>query len=216
VWAFTAGRHRYAVPDGERDQTIHHLSRRDFDLIRWEYEIDAEQPDWPGRDHGFVAAHNVLPMGGAATAWQRAHQHEAGLFPVRDLRQLTDLTLCTLSDSEGNVNLYGLADLARKDRLLEALRGRTRPEPASLLAPGDVFVDITIGCDLGDHDSLLVVAPGDRRRHWQEIIDEYRGRVHAYEEAVGSFRTVEDLFSALDALQRPVGGDSGIEAGERR
>jgi hypothetical protein len=204
AWAFTAGRHRFAVPTWARDKAIRYRGRHDYDLITWEYEIDAERPDWPTRDRGFVVPRVMLPTRPASTDWQRAHRHEAGLFPARDLRELTALTIATLMDVDGNVNLFGLANLGRKDRLLESLRGQLSPELATLLAPGDVFVDITIGCDLGTYDSLLVIASGDHRHSWQAIIDEYRRRIQTYENSIDSFHTFDDLFSALTALQRPV------------
>ncbi|TMR88364.1 hypothetical protein [Nonomuraea basaltis] len=204
AWAFTAGRHRFVVPTWARDEATRYLGRHDYDFITWEYEIDAEQPDWPTRDRGFVASRNMLSIRPAPTDWQRAHRHEAGLFPARDLRELTALTTTTLMDVDGNVNLFGLAGLDRKDRLLDSLRGQLQPELATLLAPGDVFVDITIGCDLGTYDSVLAVASGDHRHTWQAVIDEYRRRVHAYENAIDSFHTFDDLFSALAALQLPV------------
>ncbi|MEU7749687.1 MULTISPECIES: hypothetical protein [unclassified Nonomuraea] len=204
AWAFTAGQHRFAVPTWARDEAIRYLGRHDYGFITWEYEIDAERADWPTRDHGFVVPRVMLPTRPAPTDWQRAHRHEAGLFAARDLRELTALTTSTLMDVDGNVNLFGLADADRKNGLLESLRGQSQPELATLLAPGDVFVDITIGCDLGTYDSLLVVATGDHRHTWQAIIDEYRRRIHAYEKAIDSLHTFNDLCLALAALQSSV------------
>ena len=85
-----------------------------------------------------------------------------------------------------------------------ALRGECRPVLTSVLSAGDVFVDLTIGCDLGKYDSFLVVGPGDRRREWTGIIATYRDRIAEYEASVGSLQTVGDLFAALDALQGDV------------
>ncbi|MFE0147865.1 hypothetical protein ACFWY5_12000 [Nonomuraea sp. NPDC059007] len=201
AWAFTAGRHRFAVPTWARDEVIHYEGRQDYDLIGWEYGIDAERTDWPARDRGFVVPRNMLPIRPAPSDWQRAHQREAGLFPVRDLRELTALTTVTLADAYGSVNLFGLTDLDRKTRLIDSLRGQRPPEMGTLLAPGDVFVDITIGCDLGTYDSILVAAGGDHRHDWEAIIAEYRRRIHAYESAIDSFHTFDDLFSALSSLQ---------------
>ncbi|WP_219465522.1 hypothetical protein [Nonomuraea rhizosphaerae] len=202
AWAFTAGRHRLAIPTVGRDKAIHSLGQS-YDFVTWEYGIDAEYPDWTARAPGFVVPRVMLPLQPGPTDWQRAHRYEAALFPVHDLRELTALSVATLSDVYGTVNLFGLADAGRKNRLLTSLRGRSKPELATLLAPGDVFVAITIGCDLGTYESLLVVAAGDHRHAWSAIIDEYRRRIHAYEDAVDSFRTFDDLFEALTALQRP-------------
>jgi hypothetical protein len=203
AWAFTTSRHRFAIPSWDRDAAIHYLRRQDFDLVAWEYRVEAEEPAWPVRDQGFGVP--LVSLGPDASQWQRAHEHEAALFPVQTLRDLSAFTTMILMDSSGSLNLFGVG--GSKSRLVGALRGETRPALSSVLDPGDVFVDLTIGCDLGTYDSLLVVAPGDRRRQWDAIIAAYRERVAEYEAAVGSFQTFVDLFAALDALQRPLDGD---------
>lgn len=43
VWAFTAGRHRFAILTWDRNAAIHHLRRQDFDLVEWEYHVEAEE-----------------------------------------------------------------------------------------------------------------------------------------------------------------------------
>jgi hypothetical protein len=204
VWAFTAGRRRFAIPTWDRDAAIEILRRQDFDLVEWEYRVEAEELAWPARDRGFGIPRVCL--GSEANQWQRAHAREAALFSARNVRELSALTKTILLDSSGDLNVFGVA--GSRSRLVRALRGEHRPTVSSVLGPEDVFVDLTIGCDLGTCDSLLVIAPGDRRREWAAIIATYRRRIAEYEAAVESFRTFDDLFAALDALRHPFDEDN--------
>ena len=56
AWAFTAGLQRFAIPAWDRDAAIHYLRRQDFDLVEWEYHVEAEEPTWPARDRARCAA----------------------------------------------------------------------------------------------------------------------------------------------------------------
>ncbi|GIH22328.1 hypothetical protein Aph01nite_06380 [Acrocarpospora phusangensis] len=202
AWELTARRKRYAIPAWGRDFVIERLGRNDFDLLNWEYSIDVEQAEWGQRDAGFSVPRNSLPI--PPTDWQRAHRREAALFAVPELRDLVALATVTLGDAFCNINLFAIGGDATKDRLVESLRSDEAPGMKNVLNPGDSFVDIAIGVDLGMHDSLLASAPGDHRAEWENIISEYRRRIISYEAISDSIGTVDEFIEQLAVLQRPI------------
>jgi len=119
AWAFTGRCHRLAIPTWDRDAAIRYLQRQDYDLVSWEYRIEADETAWPDRDQGFAVP--LVSLGPGANAWQRAHEHEAALFPVRHLSELNSLTTVILSDATGSLNVFGVS--GSPDRLVDALRG---------------------------------------------------------------------------------------------
>jgi hypothetical protein len=63
VWRLTADLDRFALPEFDGVSDCERLGRR-YELVRWEYGIEWERPDWPSRDRGFVVAesHRSLPV----------------------------------------------------------------------------------------------------------------------------------------------------------
>ncbi|WP_329245696.1 hypothetical protein OG417_50215 [Actinoallomurus sp. NBC_01490] len=61
--AFTARPRRSAIPTWDRDAAIRHLRRQDFDLVSWEYRIEADELAWPDRDQGFAVPRVSLGPG---------------------------------------------------------------------------------------------------------------------------------------------------------
>jgi len=210
AWALTAGTERYAIPTWSRDDVARRLRRDDFDLVRWEYGIVPEESSWRERVRGFVTPANPLPLRPPPTEWQQEHHGEAGLFRVTDLPDLTHLAAVTLSDAWGDLNIFGMAAPADHKRLIDGLRATVPPAVGELLGPGDVFMVVTVGVDLGFFDSVYAVGAGDRRRDWSRLIESFRSRVEAYEATVDSVLSVEQLFAALTWLRGDPDGQSAV------
>jgi hypothetical protein len=62
VWHLTGGLERFALPVFDGVSNCERLGRP-YELVRWEYGIEWEQPDWRSRDRGFVLAesHHTVP-----------------------------------------------------------------------------------------------------------------------------------------------------------
>ena len=131
-----------------------------------------------------------------------------GLFAVTDLAGLSGFAATTLMEVYGNINLFALPTTAGKNELVTALRGQHKPELNMLLHDGETFVNIVVGCDPGNYDSPLAIAPGDHRQAWHTITDQYRRRIVTYEAAIPTITSFDDLFNALTELHRPLTPDT--------
>jgi hypothetical protein len=77
------------------------------------------------------------------------------------------------------------------------LSGEQRPELHELLRPDEIFVDITIGVDLGYHDSIMIASAEDHRPALQELVADLERRIETYEERVPRIETMEQFLSVL-------------------
>jgi hypothetical protein len=200
IWRLTAGRMRYATPAYYRDQAAALLGR-DPVLVSWEFDVAADEALPQRRENGFVPARACVPIRPEPAAGEVAHRHEAGLFRLGRYADLVDVTRATLGDASAEVSVFALAE-DRLDDLVEALRAPGRPRLTDLLGRGDLFVDLTIGVDLGYADSLLVYAQDDITAQVEALAHEYERSIEAYEARVPGVTTVEALLLELDRLSR--------------
>jgi hypothetical protein len=72
AWALTASRTRLAIPAYYRDDAAQllGLDRHAVPLIRWEYDVDVEQPEWTADDDGFASGRARVPLRPAPDAWK--------------------------------------------------------------------------------------------------------------------------------------------------
>ncbi|MGX6447392.1 hypothetical protein ACVU7I_04905 [Patulibacter sp. S7RM1-6] len=200
VWRLTEGRARHAIPCYYRDQAARVLGRAGR-FVAWEYEVDAEGTDADARDTGFVPARAAVPIRPEPTAFEREHRRRAGLFRLDTYADLVGVTRATLGDASAEVSVFAVAD-DRLGALVDALRGPERPDLADLLGADDLFVDLTIGVDLGYHDSVIVHSRGDITERLTRLAREYEAAVTRYESRVPGTTTVEALLHELDRLAR--------------
>jgi hypothetical protein len=141
AWELTAGRSRFAIPAYYRDEAARFLGvdREAVRLVRWEYEVDVEQPEWLTADVGFVPARSCVPLRPAPDPWQWDHAGFAGLFELASFRHLTDLDLAVAGDASSELTLFALRDPGRADFLAAALNQADRPFLADILQPGDIL-----------------------------------------------------------------------------
>ncbi|WNV90016.1 hypothetical protein [Umezawaea sp. Da 62-37] len=197
VWRLTEGRHRVALPTYYRDEAAA-LVGQEPTFVEWEYDVDAAVPDLAGRDKGFVPGRACVPFRPEPTAWQREHAAQAGLFDLREPSDLVAMLRATLGDATAEVTVFAVED---RERLVHALRTPTRPDLASVLAPGDVFVDLTIGVDEHYSDSIVVVSHDDLGARVAELTEDAERRIAGYDPA-----ELADMPAFLDAM----GGLSGL------
>jgi len=157
AFRLTAGLERWVLPAYYRDHAEKALGREP-ELVRWEFEVEIPPDGSACRPVGFVPAHACVPYD--STVEERARADRAGLFEIRTFRELAAANLALSSDASSELSLFGIMP-GEIGRLTEALRGERKPELAELLRPGEVFVDVVMGYDLGYPDSLLIASRDD-------------------------------------------------------
>lgn len=185
IWRVTEGLARYGIAAYYRDEAAARLHQEPT-LIDWEYDVDAEELDSGRRDHGFVPGRACVPFRPAPTDWQSEHAAQAGMFSITEPRDLVRLLQATLLDASAEVIVFGVEpDPDRLTALARSLCGTTRPSLAAVLRPGDVFIDLTVGADLGYYDSITIASHADLTARLHQLAADYDQRIAGYEAKVG-------------------------------
>ncbi|MEU8264820.1 hypothetical protein AB0C02_29915 [Micromonospora sp. NPDC048999] len=206
AWALTAGRSRFAIPAYYRDEAAQLLGvdRGAVQLVRWEYEVDVEQPEWHTADVGFVPARACVSRWPAADRWEHGHAEFAGLFGLGSFRDFTNLDLAVSGDASSEVTLFALSDPARAGFLAASLNQIDRPYLAEILQPGDIFVDLAVGHDRGTGaSSYLTVKAAEATEVVGQLADHFSRAFRRYLDRVGQIRTFEEFHAAIDDLLAP-------------
>ena len=166
----------YAIPNYYRD-LAKQLTGLDFDFVKWEYEIEAEQPGL-AVDKGFVraAACTHLPP----LDWESRHNDQAGLFQIDSFERLISLQYATLGDASSEISLFCIPS-ERKTALVHFLNSDECPLLADFLKPAELFVDIGVGIDLGYYDFILIKSVTDIEHRLQNLVRQYKRAIADYE-----------------------------------
>lgn len=200
IWRVTDGLARYGIAAYYRDQAaaILHQEPR---LIGWEYEIAAEELHPGRRDHGFVPGRSCVPIRPAPTDWQSETAAQAGMFGITEPRDLVGLLQATLLDASAEVAIFGVEPGPdRLTALARSLSEASRPSLADVLRPGDVFIDLTVGVDLGYYDSITVASRADLTAPLRHLADDYDRRIADYEARAGALPDIPAFLAAMSAL----------------
>ncbi|MFG2722749.1 hypothetical protein ACGFW5_31295 [Streptomyces sp. NPDC048416] len=200
VWRLTEGLTRYAIPaycryDAER------LLAQEPVLVDWEYEVDAEQLTATSRDKGFVPGRSARRLGPGPRDGGAAHDPHAGLFRLVTPRDLVGLLHAVLVDASAEITVFAVEPgQDRHTDLVGALRGAKRPDLADVIAGRELFVDLTIGSDVGNHDSIMVASHADVGPRLAGLASDYRRRVTAYEDRADSLSDTAAFLRAMPSL----------------
>ncbi|MEU1618539.1 hypothetical protein ABZ479_14730 [Streptomyces sp. NPDC005722] len=208
VWRLTAGLRRFAIPAYYREDAERALGQTPL-LVDWEYEIDAEGLTPAARDKGFVRARSAVTPRPVPGRDGRCDSACAGLFPVAAPRDLVSLLHAVIFDASSEISVFAVAPGAeRLGRLTQALRRDRPPTLAGLLQEGEVFVDLTIGSDVGQYDSIMVASPTDIGERVDALVADCALRITAYESRVDAFTGVPDFLREMPRLAGVVLNDS--------
>lgn len=200
IWRATDGLARYGIAAYYRDEAAAVLHQEPM-LIDWEYEVEAEELDPVRRDHGFVPGRSCVPIRPAPTDWQSEHAAKAGMFNINEPQDLVGLMRVTLTDASAEVIVFGVEPgLDRVTALARSLSGATTPSLAAVLRSGDVFIDLTIGVDLGYYDSITVASHADLTARLRHLADDYDQRIANYEAKVGGLQDIPAFLAAMPDL----------------
>ncbi len=195
VWQLCEEKPCYAIPNYYRD-LAKQLTGLDFDFVKWEYEIEAEEPGL-AVDKGFVRARactNLLP-----SDWESKHKDEAGLFQINSFEQLISLQNTTLGDASSEISLFCIP-FERKTDLLHLLNSGQCPILIDFLNPGELFVDIGVGVDRGYYDFILIKSAIDIKDKLQNLLWLYTQAIADYEGNISNLKTMEDALQAITKL----------------
>lgn len=200
TWRVTDGLARYGIATYYRDQAAATLHQEPM-LIDWEYEVAAEELDPGRRDHGFVPGRSCVPIRPAPTGWQSEHAAQAGMFSITEPRDLVGLLQATLLDASAEVIIFGVEPGPdRLTALARSLSGPIRPSLAAVLRSGDVFIDLTVGVDLGYYDSIMIASHADLTARLRHLADDYDQRIADYEAMVVGLPGIPAFIAAMPGL----------------
>lgn len=206
TWELTAGRSRFAIPAYYRHEAARLRGMNDeaVRLVRWEYEVDVEQPEWFIADIGFVPARACVPLQPAPDPWQREHAGFAGLFNLASFRHLTDLALAVAGDATSEITVFALQDPGRSRLLASTLNQAQRPDLAEILQPGDIFVDLAVVHDLGaGAASYLTVKTPEAADEVGHLSEHFSQAFRRYASRVSQIHTFDEFHSSIDDLLAP-------------
>lgn len=200
VWRLTAGLARYAIPAYYRDEAARMLGREPV-LVDWEYDVDAERLTAAARDNGFVPGRSAVTIRPRPTVWQVANAARAGLFALASPRDLVAALRALLLDASSEITVFAVSPGAERfERLTTALRGPVRPTLGDVLGDDGIFVDLTIGSDLGYSDSVTVASRTDMRSALTDLAADCTKHVESYEHQVDELRSIPDFLRVMPAL----------------
>ncbi|MFE0631550.1 hypothetical protein ACFW3D_31920 [Streptomyces sp. NPDC058864] len=200
VWRLTAGLARHAIPAYYRDDAARTLGREPM-LVDWEYDVDAEQLAAQSRDNGFVPGRSALAIRPRPSAWEVENARRAGLFPLATPRDLVSALHAVIFDASSEISVFAVPPgAARLERLTAALRGPVRPALGDVLEDDGIFLDLAIGSDLGNYDSVIVASCTDLLSSLAELAADCGQRVESYEQRLDELRGVSDFLRAMPDL----------------
>ncbi|MDO0936379.1 hypothetical protein QQY66_33520 [Streptomyces sp. DG2A-72] len=196
AWRLTAGLTRYAIPTYYRDDAAQALGREPV-LVDWEYEIEAEDPH-AVRDNGFVPGRSTADRH-KPDSW--GNTNRAGLFELSAPRDLVRLLHAVLLDATAEITLFGVAPgIDRRAALVASLCGSARPSLPSVLRDADVFVDLTIGSDVGYYDAITVASLADLQLRIDTLAIDFAQRIEAYESRLDDLSDMTAFLRAVHEL----------------
>ena len=198
----------YAIPNFYWDGAYSNLDRAPA-IVDWEYRVLSESEPGNPIDYGFVPGRSCqshLPKEVAQVDINRRHQQKPGsmaaLFRIHSYDDLVKVLAPTSGDAYGEVTLFGVLP-GRGEELIAFLRSTEPPSLEALLKPGEVFVDLLFGHDLGYDDCMTIKSASN-------LDDSIRGLEQAYTAAITDFeRRAPDIHNeseAIEALQRLAAG----------
>ncbi|MHB9110522.1 MAG: hypothetical protein ACYDCO_26010 [Armatimonadota bacterium] len=185
IWRLSKGLHRNGIPTYYRDYAAERLGKP-FEFVNWEYKTEAWSADLDGQpvthfeDHKFVPARSIT---GTRLSLTWAIVHQAGLFDLSSFQALADMQKETLNDASSEINLFCLND-GRKEMLLEELRRETPPDLSDFLQPGELFIDLLVGVDMGYLDAITVKSPVDISEQIDSLLADFHAAIQEYEEQI--------------------------------
>lgn len=200
IWRLTSGLMLYGVPRFHREAGC--VSGEPYALINWEYEVQDVEDGNAGALTGFVPARSSVRIFPPPPPWQRENEGRAGMFEMPVFSVFRDVVKGLLGDASAELNIYGVKGQTGADRLVNALQGAQAPRMSELISPGEIFIDLKIGVDLGYADVIVIQSPTDLQDRLETLTREYEEAVAAYERDVDAIADVDEFNARMTSLLR--------------
>lgn len=201
VWRLTGDLARFALPEFDGVSDCERVGRP-YDLVRWEYGIEFEQPDWASRDRGFVAAESHRAVPAARPGEPPTHDRFAGAALTRVATWPELMSIIPVGDAANTTCLFAIRpDEHAHARLLSVLRADRPPEIETVLATeDDMFVVITQEDEELGLSSLMLAGRERLRSSFPAEAERLARRLDTYLAATAAARTLEEWSTAVDQL----------------
>ena len=201
VWRLTAGLARFALPEFDGVSNCERLGRP-YELVRWEYGIESDRPDWPARDRGFVAAESHRTLPGPQPGGPPIFERFEGAALTRVSTWLDLMSILPLGDAANTTCVFAITpDERGHARLLSVLRADQPPTLETVVATEDDVVAVITQEEEELGLSSVVIAGRERlRSSFQGEAEQLVDRLDAYLAATAAARTLEEWCAAVDQL----------------
>ncbi len=201
VWRLTSGLARFVLPEFDGVSNCERLGRP-YDLVRWEYGIEWERPDWASRDRGFVVAESHRTLPAARPGEPPAHDRFEGSALTRVATWTELMSIIPLGDQANTTCLFAItSDEQAHARLLSTLRAEEPPSLGTVVAAeDDVFAVITQEEEELGLSSVMVAGHERLGSSFHAEADRLARRLDAYRAATAAARTLEEWSAAVDQL----------------
>lgn len=123
---------------------------------------------------------------------------------MNSFQQLTDVDRVIAGDTASELTVFALHHSGRRDILAAALNQSDRPDLATLLEPGEVFVDMAVIRESGaGAKSYLTVKAPEEAPQVDQLADHFSQAFRRYLDLVGQIHTLHDFHAAIDDLLAP-------------
>jgi hypothetical protein len=138
LWHLTADLARYVLPEFDGVSICERLGRP-YELVRWEYRIEWEKPDWRSRDRGFVEAESQRTLPGSRPGGQPIWERFGGAALTCASTWPELMSVIPIGDQADTLCLFATKpDESAHRRLLDVLQSdRQPPELQTVLATDD-------------------------------------------------------------------------------
>jgi hypothetical protein len=194
AWRVCSGLSLYASSSyyGERAEA---LLKRSGEMVRWEFRVATESR--PIDIKGFVRGRTQnleVQNGNGPDIWDYAL-----LFQINSWAELVQAQLATRGDAAGEVNIFALLE-GRENDLASFLAQDRRPSLEKFLLPGEKFMTLCTGEDLGYSNVVLCYSVDDQRDVCDGCADSVNQQLARYEAKVSGINTIEEFIDSVTSF----------------
>ena len=175
------------------------LLKQGGSIVRWQFEVDAEGPPSHVEVKGFTRARSSVQIQPPPSSHDKWMKDKTLLFRIRDRSELVTLLQSVLGDASGEISLFGTSE-RRAHLITDWLRGESPPEMETLLDSDELFIDLSIGVDIGYNDSIFIASKAPIESRLQPIVEEVERDILDYEKRINAFLNPDDALRLIEKL----------------
>lgn len=204
AWKLTKGLNQFGIPTWARDEASKEIEKA-FDLVKWEYSCITNNGSI--LDQGFIRARsNPGPISitdGNVNYLDNQifkRRNLAGLFTLESYEEFIGIQKPSLIEASSETNYFGIEDNKRIPRLKRSLKSFFRPKLENILGVKDIFINISVGLDIGYPDSVIIKTKQDISSHLHALANEFYLSTKQYEIRMSEIYKMSDFTKAIGEL----------------